>query len=456
VNKLAGFDYAEIQFDKAAQVIERAGYDELLRETTDRATGNVIVLAHGWNNNIRQARDLYTSMAGQLRAAHDAQANALGLAPGDVTLIGLLWPSKKFTESALIPGGAAGVGSPVVDAALVAHLEDLRGVFDAADADNRLAQAQQLAPRLDDSPAARDDFVDLVRGLLPAEAADPEDTPEQLWALQGREVLHRLAPPVLPGGAELGGGASGGASPAGRAAVGAAPDGGPYADAAGSAAALGLPFGGMKAGAQRLLNLCTYYQMKSRAGAVGATASDILRELREGQPEANLHLVGHSFGGRLVTAATLATSGGQPLQPRSMTLLQAAFSHYGFASSYDGQHDGFFRRIITSTMVAGPILVTHSRHDLAVGIAYPLASRLARQAASWLGDANDRYGGIGRNGAQKTPEAIKAELLAPGEPYSLTRGKIHNLKADDIIEGHSKIDGPEVAYAILSAIAQLP
>ena len=153
--------------------------------------------------------------------------------------------------------------------------------------------------------------------------------------------------------------------------------------------------------------------MKSRAGAVGATASGLLRELRERQREANLHLVGHSFGGRLVSAAAMGTSGGQTLQPRSITLLQAAFSHYGFASSYDGQHDGHFRKIITNTMVAGPILVTHSVHDLAVGIAYPLASRLARQAASWLGDANDRYGGIGRNGAQKTPETIKAELLTP-------------------------------------------
>ena len=246
MNKLSGFDYAEIQFDKAAQVIERARYDELLSETTGRTIGNVIVLAHGWNNNIQEARDLYKGIAAQLRTVHDAQAKALGLPPGDVALIGLLWPSKKFTESALIPGGAAGVGSPVVDTALAAHLEDLRGVFDAADADERLARARQLAPRLADSPAARDDFVDAVRGLLADEAADSEDAPGQLWELPGREVLDRLAPPVLPGGAALGGGASDGTSPAGRAAGGSTPSGGPYGAAAGTAAALGLPFGGAK------------------------------------------------------------------------------------------------------------------------------------------------------------------------------------------------------------------
>jgi len=88
-----------------------------------------------------------------------------------------------------------------------------------------------------------------------------------------------------------------------------------------------------------------------------------------------------------------------------------------------------------------------------VGVAYPLASRLARQAASWLGDANDRYGGIGRNGAQKTPESVTAALLAAGKPYALTSGRVHNLRADDLITGHSDIVRPEVAYAILSAVA---
>src|SRR4029450_4507756 len=37
----------------------------------------------------------------------------------------------------------------------------------------------------------------------------------------------------------------------------------------------------------------------------------------------------------------------------------------------------------------------------AVGIAYPVASRLAGTVASAFGDANDKFGGLGRNGAQK-------------------------------------------------------
>jgi len=160
--------------------------------------------------------------------------------------------------------------------------------------------------------------------------------------------------------------------------------------------------------------------------------------------------VGHSFGGRLVTSCAFSA---EDWHPQSLTLLQAAFSHYGFAHRYEGSSDGFFRTMVTRSNVSGPVVITHSDKDHAVGMAYPLASRLAQQVASGLGDAHDRYGGIGRNGAQKTPEAVAMTLHAPGDPYALEPGRIYNLSADDVILGHSDIDGPEVAYALWSTMA---
>ena len=136
-----------------------------------------------------------------------------------------------------------------------------------------------------------------------------------------------------------------------------------------------------------------------------------------------------------------------------MTLLQAAFSHYGFAEGYDGDKDGFFRRMVTDNMVRGPVIITHSRHDIAVGFAYALASRLAHQVAAGLGDANDLYGGIGRNGAQKTPEAVTGQLQQAGTDYDFTSPSVVNLNADDIITGHSDIRSEPVAFAVLSAVA---
>ncbi|MGA8557898.1 MAG: hypothetical protein WB685_00530, partial [Pseudolabrys sp.] len=52
-------------------------------------------------------------------------------------------------------------------------------------------------------------------------------------------------------------------------------------------------------------------------------------------------------------------------------------------------------------------------NDKAVGIAYAIASRLSFDNANALGDENDVYGGIGRNGAvkMKTAEFIRGTLV---------------------------------------------
>jgi hypothetical protein len=104
--------------------------------------------------------------------------------------------------------------------------------------------------------------------------------------------------------------------------------------------------------------------------------------------------------------------------------------------------------------VKGPILITHTKNDKAVGIAYPLASRINGDVAQGLGDENDKYGGMGRNGAQKMEpgEVVPGELLAVGGQYALGPGKIFNLKADKFIAGHSDVKGKEVGYLLANAI----
>lgn len=132
--------------------------------------------------------------------------------------------------------------------------------------------------------------------------------------------------------------------------------------------------------------------------------------------------------------------------------MQAAFSHYGFAEKYDRNLDGLFRNTITNKFVAGPIVITHTRNDDAVGIAYALASRLAGQVASALGNKDDFYGGLGSNGAQKTPEAIDSLMLEMDGNYIFTPGGIFNLKADRFITGHSDICKPQVVKALIAAM----
>lgn len=191
--------------------------------------------------------------------------------------------------------------------------------------------------------------------------------------------------------------------------------------------------------------------MKSRAGVIGSIGvAELLRRIRAAKSSLRIHLVGHSFGGRVVTAAAHGLPNNTDLV--SMSLLQAAFSHNGLSGGFgkDGTK-GFFRALVDDKRISGPIIITHTKNDKAVGIAYPLASRIAGQNAAALGDQDDPYGGMGRNGAQNTDEADnKFTLGLPGTEFAFKRGRIHNISSD-IIQDHSDVRRIEVAYAILSA-----
>jgi pimeloyl-ACP methyl ester carboxylesterase len=193
--------------------------------------------------------------------------------------------------------------------------------------------------------------------------------------------------------------------------------------------------------------LTTYYQMKRRAGLVGerGLAPALNNAVSSGQ---RLHLVGHSFGARLVTVAAAQLQ--HPVT--SICLLQAAFSHYAFAKNWERGCDGAFRDVLSQDRLTGPMIVTHTRNDRAVGIAYALASRLARQVASAIGDARSRYGGLGGNGALRTPEAEWADLLDATHRYSFAQGHVYNLLADHYIANHGDVTGQAVANAVLAAI----
>jgi pimeloyl-ACP methyl ester carboxylesterase len=184
------------------------------------------------------------------------------------------------------------------------------------------------------------------------------------------------------------------------------------------------------------IDTASYYTMKSRSGDVGALGlAPWLQRLREQNSKLRIHLAGHSFGARLVTAAASVLP---PGIVQSMTLIQAAFSQFAF------QREGKFHGVVEPRRVAAPIVVTHSVHDHAVGFAYPVASRLARQNASTLGGREDSYGGLGRNGA------AGAHAVAPGEIQNWTNEPILNVDCSRIIRSHSDVLHPELAAMIRS------
>ena len=441
---LKGFPYFEVEFDKKGESSDAKQVKALKDFLAQGDATDLFVISHGWNNDMAEARRLYTDFFESMRQVLDDKKNAVkGVDKRSFAILAVLWPSHKFADKELIASGAASVGSPVTNDFLKAELDEMKAVFNTPKGRATLNKAKLLVPKLEDSKKARTDFADLLRSLLPKKSSPDVDAAGEFSKLPGDEVMQRLSKPVpvtMPK-PKSGGGA-------------AAVIGGGAAFGGGGAAGVETFFSGIKSGAAHLLNLTTYYQMKERAGVVGSTGvNKMLSSIRAKTPKIKLHLIGHSFGGRLVTAAVAGSKDQPPLQVDTLTLLQAAFSHYGFSVNFDGSSDGFFRNVVKGEFVSGPTLISCTENDMAVGKAYPLASLLAGQVAAAFGDKNDKYGGIGRNGAQKTPEANDGTLLKVGGSYQFKAGKLYNLNADAIIKDHSDICHEEVAYALLNAVA---
>ena len=216
-------------------------------------------------------------------------------------------------------------------------------------------------------------------------------------------------------------------------------------------------FGSLEDGISAVMNLATYYEMKARAGAVGIGLVPVLAAIRAARPEVRLHLAGHSFGAR-VMASALANC--DPFPVSSATLIQGAFSQFGFAKRWDGVHDGLFRPGLFGGRLKGPVVVTYSRHDQMVGIAYELASRMAGDQTDSTGmvrDADDRvhdeFGAIGKHGALATPESVWSKMLpVEGAGYAFPSGAISNLDGSAFISSHFHVMTAEMGKALVGAI----
>lgn len=416
--------YTEVEFDKKGALVHPEQVADAASLVLEKDATDVIVLSHGWNNTPGQARALYEGLLDSIVAVRGSVA---GADARRLVVVGVQWPSILWApeESS---GAGAGLDGDQADAL---RSEIRERIDDPAVA----AKLEALVPQLDASSAAQEQFLELLRETLPRTSKGEDGS--AFVALSTADAAELISAAKGLADDDAGPAAAGGAADIDPAGLPPLDDGG------------GAGFFDSVVGAFRgLLNLTTYYTMKERAGVVGQKGiAALLERLHADSPSARLHLVGHSFGGRAVTAAALATSA--PVS--SLSLLQAAYSHFGMAHDWDGTHDGIFAKV--PAKLKGPIIVTFTRNDKAVGLAYPVASRLANQIGVGLGDENDPYGGIGRNGALKTPASLPAAtLLDVGGAYAFQPGRVSSLNGDAFISGHSDVTGRQVAYAVLTAV----
>jgi len=155
----------------------------------------------------------------------------------------------------------------------------------------------------------------------------------------------------------------------------------------------------------------TFGTMKERAAAIGQNGvavflQEVKRTLRQHKQAVRLHLFGHSFGAKLVTAsvntlAQLLSEEGPAVD--SLILLLGAFSQFSFSSNIPVKNGGVGRYadVVDRKLVANPVAVIYSRYDLANKEMYPLGMRLVGHKRTYeIGGPDDRFGSIGANGAQ--------------------------------------------------------
>lgn len=440
---LAGIAFAELAMDKDGRREQPRG------ALHPQGITDLIVMSHGWKNSREDALQLY---AGILDGARAASNGGFG---GDrrFAAVGVLWPASRYRQDlSLVPDdlGEAGNdndrgGAAAFAAAEVSQeaLEQVARDFARMVGEDEDAFAMRAIAAAGGGGAA-DDFLKHLRTDLSAASPDTQTEHRALLREPGRELVATLAqggtletdPPAVPGSDARGHGAGIGQALA--------------------ATGWRLLSGG-KAAVATILNQATYYEMKARAGVVGeALAAIIEREVPEG---VRIHLVGHSFGARLVTSACAHL---QRVRPRSLTLLQAAFSHNGLGTGIGPDAiDGGFRTVVADRRVDGPIVVTHTRRDTAVGFFYAVASTASGEIAKGanvvqrlIGGPDDLHGGLGANGAQSMLDGETAVHRARfGERLNLDAGKVNNVLVDEIVSGHNDVANPDIGRLVWSAIA---
>ncbi|WP_217176863.1 serine-threonine protein kinase [Streptomyces sp. AC495_CC817] len=425
--------YWELTFDADGDV-DTGQRDRLFAGVGGRGVADLVVFAHGWNSDRSGATGLYSRFFEPFPVL--APTARLGY-------VGVLWPSMRFSDEPIPdfrPVPALVPGRPALDKNTRHALAE---VFPG-----RATVVEQLARLLERRPdegASLEEFGRLVRLLVEVEPQAPQGA-------FTADTVAAGAPEGTPG-MLCGDTAS------------------VCADFAAALAEVGTPDVPTGAavtppqawdGAHELLRQATYFAMKRRAGTVGERGlGRLLGQLAQSSPDVRVHLVGHSFGARLVSFALRGLPEGARCV-KSVTLLQAAFSHYAFASRLP--HDERASGVLAGQhkRIDGPLVCCHSRHDSALGTIYPLASRMAGDARTVLGlSVNSalgrKWGALGYDGVQavkgtrsfELADALKARLPATGCVNVDASGVVRRGGAPS--GAHSDICHRELARVVLAA-----
>jgi hypothetical protein len=427
-----------------------------LTEAVQGDVTDVFISSHGWKGDIPAAIDQYDRWIATMAAQQDDRGLARALDTDfKPVIVGVHWPSLPW-------------GNEAVRSALLADNEP----------DEFAAEAQLDAGELVRRYAERIADTDAARSALTVILTAADDDAVRAQLDQGSLPAHLDAAYQTlfdEAGLGLGGAAAAPGSDqqlfrpaltiaewtrAESPSAGHQPSGRP-----------GLLAGGSRTSMRHTLLMpvrqVSFWAMKHRARHVGETGvHKLLVGLQESAPHARFHLMGHSFGCIVVSAAVAGPLGGGGITSRlprpvqSLFLVQGAMSLWSFADSipYPPQVPGYFHPVkLDPALISGPVVTTRSRFDRAVGTFFPLGAKVGHDRL--LGTPPE-YGGVGAFGIKGTNSGITHDLPVRDATagYQFARGHIYNIEASEVIRhgggpsgAHSDIAHPQIAHLFWQA-----
>lgn len=415
-----------LRYDEGGQLLS-SETESMLRSSLD-GVSDVFLFSHGWNNTFADAADNYLRFI-EGYIAQRAQFNVP--VPGNYQplLVGVIWPSTSF----VFPWDEGPKIAADSDIESRRTEEMLRLVTTSVGE----AAGGRLAELVDGSP-----------GLAEAEARVAAETMiTSLW--KSDADASSSAPPTVDELLEAWAALEGGAP------LPADPD--EFGEIVGGAAAAPKPAGFFsRLDPRTLLRMGTVWLMKDRAGKVGVNGVAPLVAHVLSNTSARLHMIGHSFGGRVVLSSVAAAPGVRRV--RSMLLLEPAVNRWCFAADVVGKGTaGGYQPVLDRVEL--PILSTFSKHDIPLTQAFHLAVRgssLGEPRIAAVGDTY-RYGALGGYGPEgmadlaEEQRAIKAGsdryVFTPGKKIIAINGGI-DIDGRPAIGGHSDINNATTWWAL--------
>jgi len=423
-----------LPFDKDGNCQGPKTRAHLLRTLETGDYTHVFLFSHGWNNDWKVASERYVEFAdGYAKMRRDQNvAMPAGYRP---LLLGVFWPSTSLVLPWERAPKFAGGGSELAEGPSEFEADWFRSIEEHA-ADLPEAARARFYELVNSAALNLDEVRELAALLLPSLRADQEvgdagaDAQElaDAWWASARLLQACVERPDADDD-DFG-------------IAGSAVQGGP------------IPAGLLNSlDPRHALRMGTVWKMKDRAGTVGARGVHPLLADILGSCHASLHLIGHSYGAKVVLSAVSAGPVARPVT--SALLLQPAISHLCFALDADGEgHEGGYR--VALERVTQPILSTYSRHDIPLTKIFHLAVRRRddlgeQRIAAGPPSRFAALGGFGPRGLA-AGEAAVVNIHDAGQPYAELDGspaEVVAVNGDRTIGGHGDISNPSTWWMLV-------